>query len=81
MWELINFCFKGGNKDSLGLLGIWTNSRQKYRFSINKALLKLAFNYLLDNCYLTLGSMCFRQLIGIPMWFDHSPCMTNSFLY
>ena len=29
--------------------------------------LKLAINYLLDNCCFTLGSMCFHKLIGITM--------------
>ena len=43
---------------------ISTNDKQKYRLSFNKLSLKLAINYLLDNCYFTLGSTCFRQLSG-----------------
>ena len=84
MGELINFCFNGGDKEFIGITrygAIWTNSQEKYKLYFNKITLKLAINYLLDNCYFTLGSMCFCQLIGIPMGSDPAPFMANLFLY
>ena len=47
----------------------------------NTITLKLAINYLLDNCYFTLGSMHFYQLTGIPMGSDPGSFITNLFLY
>ena len=73
MGEFINFCFNDGDKEFIGITrygAIWTNSPEKYRLSFNKTSLKLTINYVLDNCYLTLGSMRFRQLIEIPMGSD-----------
>ena len=46
--ELVNFCFSCRDKE---LFAIWTNKQQKYRLFVNKTSLKLAANYLLDNCY------------------------------
>ena len=45
-----------------------TNNQQKYNLSFEKTSLRLAINYLLGNCYITLGGSL--QLIGIPMGFD-----------
>ena len=47
----------------------------------NKTSFKLAINYLLDNCYFILCSMCFCQFAGIPMLFSPDPFMVNLFLY
>ena len=84
MSELINFCFNGGDKEYIGIYrgnGVWTNDQGKYNITFNKKNLKLAINYLLDNCYFTLGSLCFRQIVGIPMGSDPAPFMANLFLY
>ena len=43
--------------------------------------LKLAINYLIDNCYFTVGNSTFRQVTGIPMASDRAPFMGNHFLY
>ena len=43
--------------------------------------MKLAVNYLIDNCYFTLGSMCFRQLIELPMGSYPTLFMAKLFLY
>ena len=80
--ELINFCFNDGDKEFIGITrygAIYTNNQQKYRLSFNQTSLKSAINYLLDNRYLALGSMCFSQLIGIPMRYDPAAFMANLF--
>ena len=35
----------------------------------------------MSNCYFTVGSHVFRQIIGIPMGSDPAPFMANLFLY
>lgn len=69
MGQLIDFCLLGGDEEFIGIIkyvAIWSNNRQKYKFSFYKLPLKLASNYyLLDNLYFTLDSMCLRQMIGI----------------
>ena len=82
--ELINFCFKGGDKKYIAITkfgATWTNNKHKYNVTFDKPSLKLAINYLLDNCYFNLGNMSFRQVIGIPMGSDPAPFMANLFLY
>jgi len=84
MSESINFCFNGGDKEFIGITKFgasWTNNKDKYNVTFNKTSLKLAINYLLDNCFFTMGTMCFRQLIGIPMGSDPAPFMANLFLH
>ena len=69
MGQLIDFCLLGWDEEFIGIIkyvAIWSNNRQKYKFSFYKLPLKLASNYyLLDNLYFTLDSMCLRQMIGI----------------
>ena len=43
--------------------------------------LKLAINYLLDNCYFILGIIGFHQFLEIPMVSDPGTFMVNLFLY
>ena len=45
--------------------------------SFNRRSLKLEINYLLDNYYFYLGSMCFLQLIGIPLGSVPAPVLLN----
>ena len=60
---------------------IWTENQEKYRLSLIKPSLKLAINYSLDNCYFTLSSMSFLQLVGIPKGSDLVSFMANIVLY
>ena len=83
MGKLINFFLNVGDKEFIVLTkydAIWTNSRQKYKLSFNKASLKLAINYLLNIHYFTLVSMGFGQLILILIGTYPSPLPANSFL-
>ena len=70
MLELINFCFNSDDTEFIGIFrygATWTSSRPKCRLSFNKTSLKFVINYLPDNCYFALASMCFRQLIEFTM--------------
>ena len=82
--EIINFCFKGGDKMYIEVnkyRAKWVNENQPNNITFDKISLKLAINYLLDNCYFSIGNMVFRQVIGIPMGSDPAPFMANLFLY
>ena len=79
--ELINFCFNGWGKGFIGTTrygAIWTNNQEKYRMSFDKTSLKLAINYLLDNCYFAL---CFHQILGILKMSDPESFIVKLFLY
>ena len=72
------------DKEFIGTINygaIWNNNQQKHRLLFSKTSLKLAVNYLLNNCYFTLSSTCFRQLIAIPMDSEPSTFGVNFFLY
>ena len=40
-----------------------------------------SLNYLLDNCYFTIGNLVFRQIIGVPMGVDPGPYIANLTLW
>ena len=82
--ELINFCFKGGLGNYIAVTKFgtrWVDDKKNYKIVFDKTKLKLAINYLLDNCYFTIGNSTFRRVIGIPMRSDPAPFMVNLFLY
>ena len=84
MREIINFGFKGGDKFYIGITKYgarWVNDKTKCNITFDKSSLKLAINYLLDQCYFNVGNLIFRQVIGIPMGSDPAPFMANLFLY
>ena len=82
--EVINFGFKGGDKFYIGINKYgakWVNDKSSCPVTFDKASLKLAINFLLDQCYFNVGNLIFRQVIGIPMGSDPAPFMANLFLY
>ena len=84
MRELIEFCFKGGNKriikvDRYGASWVTEEKSSSVYFSKNR--LKDAVRYLLNHCYFRFGNKIFRQKIGIPMGSDPAPFFANLFLY
>ena len=40
-----------------------------------------SLNYLLDNCYFTIGNLVFRQIIGAPMGVDPGSYIANLTLW
>ena len=68
MRELFDFFFNSGDKEFIRITScgaILTNNRERYALSFHKTSLKFEINYLLDNSYFTLPSMCFCQLLEI----------------
>jgi len=84
MRELINFCFKGGENKYIAVNKFgarWVKEKNPNMTVFDKTSLKLAINFLLDNCFFRVGNLIFRQVIGIPMGTDPAPFMANLFLY
>ena len=84
MNELIDFCFKGGNKNYIMVNkygAYWATDDNSNCLTFNNLTLKHAIKYLLDNCYFSLGNKLFKQVIGIPMGSDPAPFLANLFLH
>ena len=84
--EITDVCFYGCSYSKIwiekGNAGWCNNPKTKTNKRImDKAQIKNAITYLLDNCYFTVGDNVFKQVIGIPMGTDPAPFMANLFLY
>ena len=82
--ELIDFCFQGGTNNLVAVTksgAKWVSNCSKHILTFDKAKIKGAVKYLMENCQFTLGEKLFQQIIGIPMGSDPAPFMTNLFLY
>ena len=54
MRELINFCFKGGGKQVIAVKKIGArgaDNKNKFNITFDKGFLKLAIDFLFDNCF------------------------------
>ena len=83
MNELIDFCFKGGTNQHVAVTSHgahWVSRPDKHKICFSKTSFKEAVKYLMSNCLFTVGSLLFRQVIGIPMGSDPAPFMANQFL-
>jgi len=81
---IIDFVYQVGNKSHIVLSteghAFWGQKRSG-KITFSKASLKRATNYLISNCYFTVGNVIMRQAIGIPMGIDPAPFWANIFLY
>ena len=83
--KIIEFAFKGGTRDTItvnesGAYWVKDNSRMK-GIKYSKSSIKDAIKFLLENCYFNVGSLLFRQVIGIPMGSDPAPFFANLFSF
>ena len=72
----MNFCSKGEKKQFIAIKkfgATWTDNENKFKVTFNKASLKLAINFLLDNCFFSLVNLSFRKMTGISMDSDQGP--------
>ena len=64
MKKLISFSFKGGKKQFIAATKFdvtWTDNKNKLNITFDKASLKRAVIFLLDNCFYNFGDLLFRQ--------------------
>ena len=77
-------CFKGGSENYIAVTNFGARSvvdKKNCQVVFDKAKLKLATTYLLDNRCFTVWNSTFREMIGIPMGLDPVPFMANLFLH
>ena len=81
--ELIDFAFKGGNRNNICFnnngSAYWGRKAKKKCFT--KQSLKVALSHLISTCYFSVGNVIMRQRVGIPMGIDPAPFWANLFLY
>ena len=59
----------------------WANKPRSTTFSFNTESLKSSIKFLIDNSYFSVGSLCFKQVIGIPIGVDCAPPLANLVLF
>ena len=59
----------------------WVNKPRDTTFYFDENSLIDAVNFLIDNCYFTLGNLVFRQIIGVPIGVDPGPYIANLTLW
>ena len=83
--EIIDFVFDFGRNSIIAISKFgkvyWCEKKPKDLISFSKSSLKTAVQYLIENCYFTVGKVVMRQAIGIPMGIDPAPFWANLFLY
>ena len=68
MKDLINFCFKGSKKEFIAAGNFdatWADNENKFNITFDKASLKLAIDFYLDNCLLNFGKFLTNH------WYSH----------
>ena len=78
--------FKGMNKKFIRVtnnFARWSNDKGKGYLTIdcNCDTLIAMIEWLIDNTFVTIGTLVFKQKIGIPMGTDCAPYLANLFLY
>ena len=83
--NIIDFAFKGGTRDYISVSNsqaYWVKSSSSGKgTTYSKHQIREALTYLINNCYFTVGSKLFKQIIGIPMGSDPAPFFANLFLF
>ena len=75
--ELINFYYIPVTKFRARLV----DDKKNRKIVLDTDEVKLTIDYLLDNCYFTIVTSTFKQLIGILKDSGPTPFMKNLFLY
>ena len=83
--NIIDFAFKGGTRDYISVSksqAYWVKSSSSGRgTTYSKSQINESLDYLINNCYFTVGTKLFKQIIGIPMGSDPAPFFANLFLF
>ena len=83
-YEIIDFAFKGGRKDSVTVYNsgaFWSRSKSKTGSSYSLQEIKCFFEFLINNNLFRVGSKIIRQVIGIPMMSDPVPFFATLFSF
>ncbi len=59
----------------------WVNKPRHGTFVFDEHMLIQAVDFVMDNCYFTVGSQVFKQSIGVPIGIDCGPYIANLTLF
>ena len=82
--SVLRLCFRHSKRKYISIYAsssAWVNSVRGNTFYFDINSLIEAIDFLLDNCYFTLGSYIFRQLIGVPIGVSPGPYIANLVLF
>jgi hypothetical protein len=82
--SVIKLCFKHSKKKYIAIYersSSWVNNPRPGTFCYDSITLMNSINFLIDNCYFTLGTNIFRQVIGVPIGVDPGPYIANLTLW
>ena len=83
--EIVEFCFKGRTRDPIEIdsrgNAYWCkNSKTKNKLFFKIDVIK-GIEFLLHNCFFSVGDTVLKQIIGLPMGGDPAPFWANLFLF
>ncbi len=84
MASVIKLAFKHSKNKFIAIYNkssAFVNSTRNGTCYFDESSLINAVNYLMDNCYFTLGGLIFKQIIGVPMGVDPGPFIANLTLW
>ena len=82
--QLVDFVFNSTDRLYLSVTSTgarWVKGRGNCKKVYDKKKVKDVVKYLIENCFFTIGSLLFRQSIGMPMGSDPAPFFANLFLF
>ena len=82
--SVIRLAFKHSKRKCIAIYSkssAFVNSTRDGTWYFDESSLVDAVNYLMDNCYFTLGHLIFRQIIGVPIGVDPGPYIANLTLW
>ena len=59
----------------------WSTNPRPNTFRFDNSSLKKSIKFLIENSYFSIGSLCFKQIIGIPIGVDCAPSVANLTLF
>ena len=84
MFYVIDLAFKKSKQKYISVYkkaAGWANNPRASTFKFDQDSLKGAIEFVITNSYFTIGSLCFHQLIGVPIGIDCGPHIANLTLF
>ena len=82
--SVVKLAFKHSKRKFIAIYNssfAWVNKTKENTFRFDEKSLLESIDFLMDNCYFTLGDMIFKQIIGVPMGVDPGPYIANLTLW
>lgn len=82
--SVLKLCFKHSKKKYIAIYAksfAWVDSTRDGTYYFDMDSFMKSIEFLMDNCYFTLGSNIFRQVIGVPIGVDPGPYIANLTLW